>query len=51
VSVGASGVQGKGSSVAPALSAGGCFVAFSCLADDLVRGGSNGAFELFVRAR
>ena len=49
VSVSSSGAQGNYSSVDPAISANGRFVAFRSYATNLVRGDTNGEFDVFVR--
>lgn len=50
-SVGSAGVQGNDLSSAPALSAGGRFVAFLSIASNLVPGDTNGMGDVFVRDR
>src|SRR2546428_679960 len=51
VSVASHGPQGNGTSFAPSISADGRFVAFPSLANNLVAGDANGAFDVFVRDR
>src|SRR6185436_3877444 len=51
VSVGQLGIQGNAPSMAPALSAGGRFVAFQSLASNLVLGDTNGVADVFVHDR
>ena len=51
ISVGAHGRQGNGDSSGPAVSAGGRYVAFQSAATNLVRGGTNGVQDVFVRDR
>jgi Tol biopolymer transport system component len=49
VSVGPGGQQANSSSVGPAISADGRFVAFSSYASNLVAGDTNGTYDVFVR--
>jgi Tol biopolymer transport system component len=51
VSVARNGAQAKGSSVYPAISADGRFVAFASDASNLVLGDTNASFDVFVRRR
>ncbi len=51
VSVSTAGVQGNGSSTAPAVSADGRYVAFTSNATNLVAGDTNGKADVFVRDR
>ena len=51
VSVGSSGSQGNGSSVFPAISGDGRFVAFNSVAANLVPGDTNGVVDIFVHDR
>jgi archaellum component FlaF (FlaF/FlaG flagellin family) len=51
VSVDSSGVQGNGRSNFPSISADGRYVAFWSLADNLVSGDTNGAYDVFVHDR
>ncbi len=51
VSVSSSEVQGNGDSYLPAISADGRFVAFASQASNLVKGDTNGVFDVFVRNR
>jgi len=51
VSVSSGGVQGNGSSLLPALSPDGRFVAFQSNASNLVEGDTNDAFDSFVHDR
>ena len=51
VSVTSSGVQANGASEKPTLSADGRFVAFLSLADNLVKGDTNGMHDIFVHDR
>ncbi|WP_461163109.1 HYR domain-containing protein [Arthrobacter sp. R4-81] len=51
VSVAADGGSGSGRSVQAAISADGRYVAFGSLADNLVPGDTNGAYDVFVRDR
>lgn len=51
VSVSSSEVQGNGDSYLPAISADGKLVAFQSAASNLVRGDTNGVFDVFVRDR
>jgi hypothetical protein len=51
VSINSAGEQGNNTSIRPAFSADGRFVAFYSSATNLVSGGTNGAFHVFVRDR
>ena len=51
VSVDSAGVEGNSVSVVPAISADGRFVAFHSVANNLVTGDTNGAFDVFVHDR
>ena len=51
VSVSSSEVQANGASYLPAISADGRFVAFESEASNLVKGDTNGVFDVFVRNR
>jgi Tol biopolymer transport system component len=51
VSVGTGGSQANDSSLSPAISADGRYVAFYSAASDLVPGDTNGVFDVFVRDR
>src|SRR5205085_1316664 len=51
VSVGPHGAQANGSSFAPAISAHGRYVAFASAASNLVKGDTNGQFDVFVHDR
>ena len=51
VSVASNGTQGNGSSLTPAISADGRYVAFLSVASNLVPGDTNGAPDVFVRDR
>jgi hypothetical protein len=44
------GAQAAGASIDPDISADGRYVAFESEASNLVRGDTNGAFDVFVRA-
>jgi Tol biopolymer transport system component len=51
ISVDGAGRQGDGASFAPSISADGRYVAFDSVATDLVRGDTNGKYDVFVRDR
>ena len=51
ISVASDGTQGNAYSMQPAISAGGRYVAFGSLANNLVGDDINGFFDLFVRDR
>jgi len=51
VSIGSRGAQADGNSYNPSISAGGRFVAFASVATNLVAGDTNGAADIFIRAR
>ncbi|MFO1072593.1 MAG: hypothetical protein U1E17_07900 [Geminicoccaceae bacterium] len=51
ISLGPDGSRGNGSSVEPAITAGGRYVAFSSFSPNLVQGDRNGEEDIFVRTR